>query len=91
VDIPLIPGIKILTTKSQLTVIPSIFHVDLPEELTERMLKADTKEKQVAVGVDWACQQTIDLLEKGAQCVHFYIMQNTQPFVMLMEKLKKRM
>jgi methylenetetrahydrofolate reductase (NADPH) len=91
VDIPLIPGLKILTTKSQLTVIPSIFHVDLPEELTDRMLKADTKEKQVQVGVDWAYQQTIDLLEKGAQCVHFYIMQNTQPFVMLMEKLRKKM
>lgn len=89
VDIPLIPGLKILTTKSQLTVIPSIFHVDLPEELTERMLKADTKEKQVEVGVDWAYRQTIDLLDKGVNCVHFYIMQNTTPFVMLMERLKK--
>ncbi|MBK9448675.1 MAG: methylenetetrahydrofolate reductase [Bacteroidetes bacterium] len=90
VNIPLIPGLKILTTKSQLTVIPSIFHVDLPEELTERMLKADTKEKQVEVGVDWAVKQTLELLESGVPCVHFYIMQNTQPFVTLMEKLKKK-
>jgi methylenetetrahydrofolate reductase (NADPH) len=90
IHIPLIPGLKILNAKSQLTVIPSIFHVDLPEELTERMLKADTKEKQVEVGVDWAYKQTLDLLDKGVPCVHFYIMQNTQPFVMLMEKLKKK-
>lgn len=89
VTIPLIPGIKILTTQRQLTVIPSIFHVDLPEELTDRMLKADTREKQIQVGVDWAYQQTIDLLENGSNCVHFYIMQNTRPFVMLMEKLRK--
>ncbi len=89
VTIPLIPGIKILTTQRQLTVIPSIFHVDLPEELTDRMLKADTREKQVQVGVDWAYKQTMDLLENGAECVHFYIMQNTKPFVMLMEKLRK--
>lgn len=91
VTMPLVPGLKILTAKSQLSMIPSVFHVDLPVELTERMLKADTKEKQVQVGVDWAYQQTLELLEKGVTCVHFYIMQNTQPFVMLMEKLKKKM
>ena len=70
--------------------IPSVFHVDLPEELTERMLKADTKQKEVEVGVDWALKQTLELLDKGVNCVHFYIMQNTQPFVALMEKLKKK-
>jgi hypothetical protein len=40
--------------------------------------------------VDWAYRQTLDLLENGANCVHFYIMQNTQPFVMLMERLRKK-
>ncbi|MFM2374978.1 MAG: hypothetical protein RLZZ165_74 [Bacteroidota bacterium] len=91
VHIPLIPGLKILTSKSQLTVIPSIFHVDLPEELTERMLKADTKEKQIEAGIDWAYRQTLDLLDSGLPCVHFYVMQNTQPFVKLMERLKKKL
>lgn len=91
VTIPLIPGLKILTNPSQLTMIPSVFHVDLPEELTERMLKADTKEKQIEVGIDWAYRQTLELLDKGANCVHFYIMQNTSPFITLMNRLKKKM
>lgn len=91
VTIPLIPGLKILTNPSQLTMIPSVFHVDLPEELTERMLKADTKEKQIEVGIDWAYHQTLELLDKGAMCVHFYIMQNTSPFITLMNRLKKKM
>lgn len=91
ITMPLIPGLKILTNPSQLTMIPSVFHVDLPEELTERMLKADTKEKQIEVGIDWAYHQTLDLLDKGAKCVHFYIMQNTSPFITLMNRLKKKM
>lgn len=91
ITIPLVPGLKILTSSSQLSMIPSVFHVDLPEELTDRLLKADTKEKMVQVGIDWAYKQTVDLLEKGAPCVHFYIMQNTSPFVALMNKLKKHL
>lgn len=91
INIPLIPGLKILTTHNHVTNIPRHFYVDLPEELTERMLKADTREKRVAVGVDWAYRQTIDLLDNGAKCVHFYIMANTTPFINLMEKLKKHL
>ena len=91
IDIPLIPGLKILTLQKHLTSIPRIFHVEIPQELTERMLKADTKAKKLDVGVDWAVKQTLDLLENGAPCVHFYIMQNTTPFLRLMEKLKKHL
>ena len=91
INMPLIPGLKILTSKRHLSMIPSVFHVDLPEELTERIMKADTKEKVIDVGVDWAFKQTLDLLDKGAPLVHFYIMQNTAPFIKLMEKLKKHL
>jgi len=90
VTMPLVPGLKILTLKKHLTSIPKNFFVEIPQELTERMLKADTKEKRLKVGVDWAYKQAIDLLEKGAPCVHFYVMQNTTPFIMLMDKLKKQ-
>jgi len=92
INIPLVPGLKILTNTQQLTTIPSAFHVDLPEELTDRMMAAShSKEKMVEVGVEWAYQQTLDLMEKGAKCVHFYVMQNTAPFVSLMNRLKKVM
>lgn len=91
VTIPLVPGLKILTSKNHLRVIPSIFHVDLPEELTDRLIKADTREKVIDVGVEWAYKQTLELLDKGAPLVHFYIMQNTSPFIKLMAKLKKHL
>lgn len=90
IQMPLIPGLKILTTKSQLTVLPDIFRLDIPQELTERMLAAKGREAEIAVGVDWAYQQCLELLDFGVPCLHFYIMQNTKPFLMLMDKLKKK-
>jgi methylenetetrahydrofolate reductase (NADPH) len=91
IQMPLIPGLKILTTKSQLTVLPEIFRLDIPQELHERMVAAKGREAEIAVGVDWAYKQCLELLEFGVPCLHFYIMQNTKPFLMLMEKLKKQL
>ena len=89
INFPLIPGIKILTSKRQLSNIPRHFYVDLPEELTERMMETKTKEETVQVGVDWAVKQAVGLLEAGHRCVHFYIMQNTKPFLMMRKQLDK--
>lgn len=90
ISMPLIPGLKILTTKSQLTVLPEIFRLDIPQELTERMKAAKGREAEITVGVEWAYKQCLELLEFGVPCLHFYIMQNTKPFLMLMDKLKKQ-
>jgi len=90
VTIPIIPGLKILTSQRQLTSIPRVFFVDLPNELCGQMLKADTKEKQVKVGINWALKQSLELMEAGFPLVHFYIMQNTKPFVTLMDQLWKK-
>lgn len=91
IKMPIIPGMKIITSKSQLTRLPSIFHIDLPEELTDRMLAAKTREKEIEVGVEWAYKQSLELLDNGIPYLHFYIMQNTRPFLKLMDKLKKHL
>ncbi|MEM6265696.1 MAG: methylenetetrahydrofolate reductase [Bacteroidota bacterium] len=91
VTLPLIPGLKIMTSKRQLKVLPSIFHIDIPQELCERMLAAKSREEEIQVGVDWAYKQALDLLDQGVPYLHFYIMQKTKPFLMMMEKLKKKL
>lgn len=91
IQMPLIPGLKILTSKSQLTRLPSIFHLDVPEELCDRMMSAKTKDEELQVGVDWAYKQCMELLDGGVPYLHFYIMLRTQPFTMLMEKLSKKL
>ena len=89
VHIPILPGLKILTSKRQLSNIPRHFFVDIPSEITERIMAAKSREEVIKEGVDWAFKQTVDLLENGMPGVHFYIMQNTGPFLMLMDKLRK--
>ncbi|MEL6632720.1 MAG: methylenetetrahydrofolate reductase [Bacteroidota bacterium] len=88
ITMPIIPGMKIMTRQHHLNVLPSIFHIDIPLELTERMMHAQTKEAQTQVGIEWAYKQSIELLEAGFPYLHFYIMQNTRPFLSLMNKIK---
>lgn len=88
ITIPILPGLKILTSKKQLSSIPRAFFVTLPEELTDRMLAAKTKEEEMNVGVEWAFKQATGLLDAGIPYLHFYIMQNTTPFLKFMDKLR---
>ena len=91
ISIPVIPGLKILTSKAQLSSIPRVFFVDIPENVTDRMMAAKSRKEEIEVGVDWAAQQALDLLDKGVPFLHFYIMQNTEPFVDLMGRLRKKL
>lgn len=90
IKIPIIPGMKIMTSKRQLSVLPSIFHIDIPQELVEKMDATQERKQSIEVGVEWAYKQSMELLDGGCKYLHFYIMQNTNPFLKLMEKLKKR-
>ncbi len=74
INVPIIPGLKPLSTKSQLTVLPSIFKIDLPDELVTRVNHCKTSAEVRQVGIDWAIQQALELKAKGAPCLHFYTM-----------------
>lgn len=86
ITVPIIPGLKIITSKTQLINIPKNFYVDIPEELAEEIIK-EKPEFVIDVGVEWANRQVQELFNKKVPAVHFYIMQNTKPIIKLMEKL----
>jgi methylenetetrahydrofolate reductase (NADPH) len=83
---PIIAGLKILTSKNQIRTIPANFHVDIPVELTNAILDADDADV-LKVGTDWAAQQAAELMQNNIPALHFYIMQNSEPVIMLMDKL----
>jgi methylenetetrahydrofolate reductase (NADPH) len=87
IEVPIIPGIKILTTKKQLSLIPSKFYCELPSELADEVEEAKP-EQVVDIGVEWAYQQAVDLLDKGVPSLHFYLMQSSKAIKKLMAKLK---
>ncbi|QOJ29787.1 MAG: methylenetetrahydrofolate reductase [Ignavibacteriales bacterium] len=88
VNVPIIPGLKIITAKSHLTNIPRNFFINLPPDLTGEVMEAKNNEHVMEIGVNWAAKQVIDLLDKGVPSIHFYIMQNAKPINLLMQKLK---
>ncbi|MDA8016053.1 MAG: methylenetetrahydrofolate reductase [Thermoanaerobaculia bacterium] len=87
IEVPIIPGIKILTKKSHLRTIPRTFHCEIPTALADEVSQA-RKEDVLDIGVEWARAQSQELLDRGAPSVHFYIMQSSKAINSLLPKLK---
>ena len=78
INVPIIPGIKPITFMNQLTVLPKIFHTDIPEEFATALRACKTDADSVEVGVDWCTQQAKDLINHSVPSIHFYSMMATQ-------------
>ena len=87
ITVPIIPGIKILTSKRQLSSIPKNFYVDLPDELVDEVNLNPQHIKEI--GQKWGYKQCEDLLNNGIQSIHFYIMNNAKPILKIVDKLKR--
>jgi len=87
IDAPVIPGLKILTRKRHLRVIPSLFHAEIPPELSEAVEAAEDDREAQTIGVEWAKKQVEELLNADVPSVHFYVMQSADSIRELMSKL----
>jgi methylenetetrahydrofolate reductase (NADPH) len=78
INVPIIPGLKPLATRKQLTVLPRIFHLDIPIDLVNAVnaCKSDKDVKQV--GIEWCIQQCKELMDFGAPILHFYTMSKSE-------------
>src|SRR5687768_14649592 len=72
INVPIIPGLKPITTKKQLTIIPRTFHVDIPEELSSEILKCKTDADVEVVGQEWLLKQSKELKAAGVPVLHYY-------------------
>ena len=86
IAVPIIPGIKILATKQQVTTIPRTFHCDIPPALADEALAA-ADDHVGDVGVEWTVRQTQELLDRGVPSVHFYVMQSSRLVSRVIDKL----
>jgi len=87
INVPIIPGLKILTSRAHLTSVPKNFYINIPDEFSDEVMAAKP-EHVLDIGVEWAARQVEELLNKNVPSVHFYIMQNSKPIIKLMERLK---
>jgi methylenetetrahydrofolate reductase (NADPH) len=72
IDIPVIPGLKPITTKKQLSMLPKVFHVDLPTDLSNAVLQCKTDAEVETVGTEWLIQQSRELKRAGVPVLHYY-------------------
>ena len=72
IQVPIIPGLKPITNKKQLSMLPKVFHVDLPTDLTNDIMKCKTDEDVEQVGTEWLIQQSRELKKAGVPVLHYY-------------------
>lgn len=86
IEVPIIPGIKILDRQKQLTAIPKNFFVNLPETLVEEIQQ--NKEHTKEIGINWSISQCEDLLNNGVNSIHFYILNDASAISKVLDKLR---
>ncbi|OIQ28774.1 MAG: methylenetetrahydrofolate reductase [NAD(P)H] [Bacteroidetes bacterium MedPE-SWsnd-G2] len=74
ITVPIIPGLKPISTKRQLNIIPHRFHVDLPEDLIKAVDQCKSNVEVRQVGVEWCVQQSKELQAAGIPILHYYSM-----------------
>lgn len=88
IEVPIIPGLKVITSKRQLHTLPRNFHVEIPVDLADEIAAApDDAVKEI--GIQWAIKQSTELMEAGVPCVHFYIMQSADVVTRVVRPLWK--
>lgn len=72
INVPIIPGLKPIYNRKQLTVLPKTFHIDLPADLANELMKCKTDEEVEQVGTEWLLFQSRDLKKNGVPVLHYY-------------------
>jgi methylenetetrahydrofolate reductase (NADPH) len=74
IDLPIIPGLKPITTLSQIVNLPKTFYLDLPDDLLSGLEKCKNNADVKEVGIEWAIQQSKELVAYGVPSLHYYTM-----------------
>jgi methylenetetrahydrofolate reductase (NADPH) len=87
INVPIIPGIKPITGRGQLTILPKAFHIDIPEELSEEVDKCKDNTSVKEVGIEWCINQSKELIKHGVPTLHFYSMGKSDPIYRIAKAL----
>jgi methylenetetrahydrofolate reductase (NADPH) len=74
ITVPIIPGLKPITTRNHIAFLPKTFRVDLPDELANALVTCRTDAEVKQVGVEWCIAQSRELVAARVPCLHYYTM-----------------
>ena len=78
ITIPIVPGIKPIYTRRQLSILPKIFRTEIPEALEKELRKCKTDEEAREIGVEWCTMQSKELIQHNVPGIHYYALGATE-------------
>jgi methylenetetrahydrofolate reductase (NADPH) len=87
ITVPVIPGLKPISSQRQIDLLPRSFHIDIPQALVSALKQAKTPEAAYQVGIEWAIEQSRELLAHGAPAIHYYTMAKTDNVCQIVKKV----
>lgn len=87
ITVPVIPGLKPISSQRQIDLLPRSFHIDIPQALVNEINKATTADAVYQVGIEWAIEQSRELLAHGAPAIHYYTMAKPDNVCQIVEKV----
>ena len=74
ITVPVIPGLKPISSQRQIDLLPRSFHIDIPQPLVSELRQSKGVDAAYQIGIEWAIQQSRELLAHGAPAIHYYTM-----------------
>jgi len=87
ITVPIIPGLKLLSRQSQLTALPHAFSVNIPDRLVTAFEAAEHNRERAEIGMQHTLAQCEELLNQGVECLHFFVMQDSNLVKQVIRKL----
>ena len=87
IKVPIIPGLKPIERKNQIVSLPRNFHITIPQDLVNRVEQCKNDKEVKKVGQEWCIQQSKELIEFGAPCIHYYSMGNAETIYQIVKTI----
>ncbi len=87
IKVPIIPGLKPISLKEHLSILPRVFNVHLPQDLVNGLEKCPDNKSAKELGVEWAIAQANELKVKGVPSIHFYTMGKSDNIVKIAKRV----
>ncbi len=88
IDVPIVPGLKILTNSNHLRTLPKNFYLNIPDSMADEISANESDAGKI--GIEWAKQQSLELMEAGVPGLHYYIMGSPDPALEVIDFLRKK-
>jgi len=72
IAVPIIPGLKSISTMKDINVLPQVFNIDIPDELVKEVMKCKTNEDAFKAGIEWGIKQSEELISLGVPVLHYF-------------------